>query len=106
MLLSGFLIVIIASVHIFAHKVTILDELPRKKWLSFAGGVSVALVFVHILPELHRMQDSIEHHSLLPGNVEHDLYMIALAGILLFYGLEHMAIAVQTGNASDKKNGN
>ncbi len=30
---------------------------PRKWWLSFSGGVAVAYVFIHLIPELHKITD-------------------------------------------------
>lgn len=30
---------------------------PRKWWLSFSGGVAVAYVFIHLMPELHSIAD-------------------------------------------------
>lgn len=39
-----------AALHVFAGKLSILDEAPRSRWLSVAGGISVAYVFLHLLP--------------------------------------------------------
>jgi len=40
--------------------VRLLDVVPRSRWLSAAGGVSVAYVFMHLLPELAEGQAAIE----------------------------------------------
>lgn len=86
-------IIVLAFVHIFAGKLRLLEGTPRSAWLSGAGGVSVAYVFVHLLPELGEAQDTIsetvgEGLSLL----EHHVYFIALVGLVLFYGLERAVV--------------
>ena len=43
---------VLAVVHLFAAHLRFLRGVPRSRWLSIAGGVSVAYVFVHLLPEL------------------------------------------------------
>ncbi len=42
----------LAAVHLFSGRLYFLDSVPRSRWLSIAGGVSVAYVFVNLLPEL------------------------------------------------------
>ncbi len=83
-----------AAVHVFGGLLGFLRDIPRSAWLSMAGGVSVAYVFVHVLPELARSQRTIGEK--LPaggwfGAVESHSYLIALAGLALFYGLERLA---------------
>lgn len=43
---------LLAAAHLFAPRLRSLTLVPRSRWLSAAGGVSVAYVFVHLLPEL------------------------------------------------------
>jgi hypothetical protein len=95
-------ITILAGIHLFANKISVLHYLSRCKWLSLAGGISVAFVFVHILPELHRMQDFLDNNGKPAILVEDYLYVIALVGVLLFYGLEQAIILFQEKNAADK----
>ena len=38
------------AVHVFVGRLHWLDRTPRSKWLSFAGGVAVGYVFLHIMP--------------------------------------------------------
>lgn len=97
MLISFIPVALLSCVHIFANRISILNELPRRKWLSLAGGISVAFVFLHILPELHEFQDSLRDADLLPFFFENDMYAMSMAGILLFYGLEQSIIHLQTG---------
>ncbi|HEV2072628.1 MAG TPA: hypothetical protein VGR29_03210 [Thermomicrobiales bacterium] len=83
----------LALVHIFAGKLKFLEGTPRSAWLSIAGGVSVAYVFVHLLPELNEAQ---EHLAETVGEtlsaVENHIYLIALLGLAIFYGLERAAL--------------
>lgn len=86
-------IILLALVHIFAGKLRFLESTPRSAWLSAAGGVSVAYVFVHLLPDLSEAQETIseavgEGLSLL----EHHVYLIALVGLVVFYGLERTVV--------------
>ncbi|MDZ4871450.1 MAG: hypothetical protein CLLPBCKN_000838 [Chroococcidiopsis cubana SAG 39.79] len=50
--LSALFALILPLVHLFSSKLRFLERTPRSIWLSVSGGVSVAYVFVHILPEL------------------------------------------------------
>jgi zinc transporter ZupT len=76
-------------VHVFAGKLRFLHVVPRSRWLSFAGGTSVAYVFVHLLPELEKYQSMLESKT---GTallfLDHHAYLIALAGLVAFYGIE------------------
>lgn len=42
----------LALVHLYGGKLRFLEGTPRSIWLSIAGGVSVAYVFVHLLREV------------------------------------------------------
>lgn len=103
MLLSFSFVVILAFIHIFAYKISKLHIVSRKKWLSFAGGIAVSFVFVHILPELHKWQSSLQQKEKVPLDVENYLYMIALVGVLLFFGLEKAIILLKEKKESEKR---
>lgn len=81
-------------VHVFGGRLTFLAGTPRSVWLSFAGGVSVAYVFIHLLPELAEHQETIgerARESRLLASTESHAYLIALFGLALFYGVERFA---------------
>ncbi|UUR08128.1 hypothetical protein [Sphingomonas glaciei] len=81
-------------VHVFGAKLAFLAGMPRSIWLSAAGGVSVAYVFVHLLPELASHQQVIGERARSAGllaSVESHAYLIALFGLALFYGVERFA---------------
>ncbi len=81
----------LALIHLFSGKLR-FAKLPRSRWLSGAGGVSVAYVFVHILPELSEHQAVLEEAQKgIISYLEHHVYLLALLGLTIFYGLEKMA---------------
>ena len=85
------------AVHLFVGKLRFLDQEPRSKWLSFAGGVAVAYVFLHILPELGAHGSTFERAlGIARGAAEAWVYTLSLAGLSLFYGIER-AIVVSRG---------
>lgn len=91
---SAAVALLFALTHAFGARLAFLDRAPRSIWLSLAGGVSVAYVFVHLLPELAEHQEAVgraaEEGGLL-GAVESQVWLIALAGLAVFYGLERLA---------------
>ncbi len=82
----------LAIVHLFSGKLRFLEGTPRSIWLSMAGGVSVAYVFVHLLPELAEGQEAIAE-AIGEGLafIERHVYLLALLGLIVFYGLERAA---------------
>ena len=81
---------VLATVHLLAGKLRFLDTVPRSRWLSAAGGISVAYVLVHLLPELAELQAHL--NETLPAialAVERHVYVVALVGLAAFYGIEH-----------------
>lgn len=90
MLLATFLCAcLFVAVHLTIDRLHVLDTVPRSRWLSGAGGVAVAYVFLHVLPELAAHGETLAGlagGSLLAG--EQIVYTVALAGLAAFYGLE------------------
>jgi hypothetical protein len=81
-------------VHVLGGRLAFLSGTPRSFWLSAAGGVSVAYVFVHLLPELAEHQEIIGERARdagLLGTIESHAYLIALLGLAAFYGIERFA---------------
>ena len=90
--LSALLAAGLAVIHLFSGRLRSLAATPRSRWLSAAGGISVAYVFVHLLPDLAEEQETIreaagESFSFL----EYHVYLVALVGLAAFYGLERAA---------------
>jgi hypothetical protein len=77
--------------HLFAGNLRLLPRISRNICLSAAGGVSVAYVFIHLLPELQVAQVIVsESPNAFLDFIEHHIYLIALMGLSIFYGLEWM----------------
>jgi len=84
--------VFLVTVHLFGFQLRKLQSSHQRGWLSLGGGISVSYIFVHLLPELHEGELHLaeDGHVLIPG-VEFPLFLIALLGLLLFYGIERHA---------------
>ena len=92
--LIGFVLAVcLALVHVFASRTQWVGRIPQRWWISIAGGVSIAYIFLDILPELSHAQSEVEHSS-VPwlGYLEDHVYVLALAGLAAFYGLEKLAL--------------
>jgi zinc transporter ZupT len=92
-LTSQYLTLIIAAclglVHVFAGRVCLIDVIPSCGWISFSGGIAVAYVFIHLLPELSSFQELIHPAANeVLGFMDHHAYLLALMGLAFFYGLE------------------
>jgi hypothetical protein len=92
---TGLVALAFALVHVFGPRLRFLTTLPRSIWLSAAGGVSVAYVFVHILPDLALHQRGVEAQAAAEGGMlaalESHVWLVALLGLILFYGVERLA---------------
>lgn len=77
-------VIIFAIIFLFGYKIRLRNKRLHRWMLSFAAGIAVAYVFVHLLPELQKTS-----HQLLPI-FEHLVYLAAMLGFLLSYGLEKM----------------
>lgn len=85
----------LAAVHVFIGRLHGLRTMPRHWWLSVGSGVSVAYVFVHLLPEITERQARLMEVSgqawQLPLSTwEHLLFIAVLAGFSTYYGFEQL----------------
>jgi uncharacterized membrane protein HdeD (DUF308 family) len=79
----------------FSGKEASQEFWERRRWISAAAGVSVAYVFVDVLPELGAQQQAFTKAT---GNsgllfVEQRMYALALLSFVVFYGLDHMVLS-------------
>ncbi len=89
------LAVLLAGLHLAAPRIRGLPFIPERATGSFAGGLAVAFVFLHLLPDLaagneavgEALSDVVEPTPLL----ELAIFLVALAGFTAFYGLERLA---------------
>ncbi|MDH2244147.1 hypothetical protein N5J70_19580 [Pseudomonas sp. GD03909] len=90
-MLTFIAVLLLTATHVLAGRLSELHQLPRSRWLSAAGGVAVAYVFVHLLPELAHGQKVMEDSGFHPLRyLEHHAYLLALIGLASFYGLERL----------------
>lgn len=85
-LLALFSVMVFAWVHIASKMAYKLDRLMHGKLLSAGGGVAIAYVFIDLLPKLGKSDQAI--HQLISKVfpfVEKHVYLMALAGFLLFF---------------------
>ncbi len=81
---------VLVVIHLFSGKLRFLDGVPRSRWLSIAGGASVAYVFLHLLPELSKGQETLAGAFEI-SFLEQHVYLVALTGLAAFYGLQRAA---------------
>ena len=85
----------LAALHVAAPHIRGLPGVPEYATASFAGGLAVSYVFLHLLPELSEgnrelaevLGDTGERSPLLGL----EIFAVALLGFLVFYGLERLA---------------
>lgn len=95
LVVSAGLTAALVALHLLAPVLRRLPQLPEAATASVAGGIAVAYVFLHLLPELvegqtdvgELLEDVVEPTPLL----ELGVFAVALAGFMLFYGLERLA---------------
>lgn len=95
---------VLGAAHLFAARLRFITSGPRSRWLSAAGGVSVAYVFAHLLPELAEGQAALDGQgeSAAPAPplefLENHVYLVALVGLAVFYGVEKHSLASRRRN--------
>ena len=86
---------VLAALHLAAPHIRRLPLVPERATASFAGGIAVSYVFLHLLPEL--AAGSTELREVLADESERspllglEIFLVALVGFVLFYGLERLA---------------
>ena len=89
------LVAVLVVLHLTAPRIRKLPLVPETATASFAGGLAVAYVFLHLLPELaegneaigEALSDVVEPTPLLDLGI----FLVALIGFTVFYGLERLA---------------
>jgi hypothetical protein len=93
----------LASVHLLSQQLRFLNEVPRSRLLSIAGGISVAFVIVRLLPSVAESQRAIARggSDVVPFLSNH-AYVVVLLSMVLFYGLER---AVKVSRKRNREQG-
>ncbi|HET9952306.1 MAG TPA: hypothetical protein VFS09_10990 [Candidatus Eisenbacteria bacterium] len=90
---TGLAALLFASSFLFGRRFHPLRPLIRddRVGLSFGAGMSVAYIFIHVMPELHAVRASFAEGMNVPlplkGMV---VYYLALVGFLLFYFMDQL----------------
>ncbi|GAA2173745.1 hypothetical protein GCM10009784_09310 [Arthrobacter parietis] len=96
---------VLAALHLAAPRIRKLPLVPESVTGSFAGGLAVAYVFLHLLPEIAEGNEAIG--ELLEDTIEvtplFDLgiFVVALTGFTVFYGLDRLATSRRTSKRPD-----
>jgi hypothetical protein len=104
-------VVILASVFLLGKWLRLRSESRSRHWITASAGASVAYVWLHIIPELCEAQGAfinMTRDMRLPMP-EFRIYLSALLGFVVFYGLEHMSwsrveLAGKDGPATGREN--
>jgi hypothetical protein len=76
----------------------------RRSLISFSSGIATAYVFVHVMPELASMRREFAESASMPlryGGIA--IYLVAMIGFLLYYGLDRLHRHLQEGeNEADR----
>lgn len=103
LVLSGVLALGLACVHLYVRLLSPALDAPRRPWLSLAGGVATAYVFVHVFPNLCDGQETVRRAAWpVLSAVDHHVFLVALAGLLVFYGLERAALSARGGRGGPR----
>ncbi|WP_158059216.1 hypothetical protein [Halorussus halophilus] len=90
---------VLAVVHVAVGRITADGGPRRREALSFAGGTTVAYVFVLILPEVNeavlRVVES-QNGGWTFFEQDTDVYVVVLVGFLVFYGIHTFVTSTRT----------
>ncbi|MDQ4131698.1 MAG: hypothetical protein M3179_00475 [Actinomycetota bacterium] len=86
---------VLAALHLAAPHIRRLPVVPERATGSFAGGVAVAYVFLHLLPELAAGNEAVgellDDVVTVTPVLDLAIFAVALAGFTAFYGLERLS---------------
>lgn len=99
---------ILMACHYLSPLIKKIPHLNSRKIISFSGGIAVAYVFLHMLPELVEGNSSIGKLLLqtksLTALLDLGIFIIALFGFNIYFGLEVLAARVKLSHRSSIKN--
>ncbi len=113
-------VLVLAALHVLCGRLRIIHQDDHSPWLSFAGGIAVAYVFMVLLPKLSDWQSCFPApippeasisglpptQALVTKGEElkefliYEVFVSALAGLVVFFGLErgvHWSLDCQKG---------
>lgn len=93
----------LALIHAFASQLPVFSMIPRFRWTSFSGGVALSYVFLEVFPELGRAQAELEYSEISGLHyLENHVYILALMGLVLYYGLDLLALRARSAGPTKK----
>jgi hypothetical protein len=81
---------VLASVYVFGNRLRVNSH--HRTWVSVAAGVSVSTIFIDLLPEISESQLRFSTASERGAAIfpEQAIYIAAMLGFVLFFGLEYL----------------
>ena len=93
--LAALSVALLAVLHLLAPHIRRLPLVPEYATASFAGGIAVSYVFLHLLPELsngnRELREVLGEEGAPSPLLGLEVFLIALVGFAVFYGLERLA---------------
>lgn len=87
----------------------VFGESGSRRFHSLAAGIAVSYVFVYIIPELHAIREvhlQSQNDYITRVFPDYSVYLAALAGFLVFYGLESAVASRQSRPHTGATHGN
>lgn len=86
---------VLAALHLLAPRIRTLPGVPEHAMTSFSGGLAVAYVFLHLLPDLAtgsaELGEALADVLSVTPLLDLAIFAVALGGFSLYYGLERWA---------------
>ena len=93
----------LALLHLYVRLLSPVLDAPRRPWLSLAGGAAAAYVFVHVFPNLCDGQEAVRRAGWnVVFALNRHVFLVALFGLLVFYGLERAALYARGGRSAPR----
>lgn len=104
LLASAAVTIALVLLHAAAPQVRRLPHVSQRALGSFAGGLAISYVFLHLLPELSHGEQEVgealgEVLEVSPL-IELTIFFVALTGFVVLYGLERLAAHTGSGRAA------
>jgi hypothetical protein len=99
---SLFAALVLAAVYILGPRALPLERRFPRRTLSVAAGVSLAYIFLDVLPELAVRNRAFVESAGPWRLIEERIYLVALTGFVFLYGLDRMVLAARADEQLEK----
>ena len=94
----------LSIVHLTVHRWRVLQGPSAYHWLGVSAGTALAYVFAYLLPKLALIQDKLAPPAdASEWFMQQHVYLLALAGLITYYGLTRITIAADSSPVTDGK---